>query len=370
MDLLRDSRMRPLIIVVVLFLVILVGAWIFSSLGGATSSLGYVELENKIANAAEEYFEDNEGKLPETLDEEVEVDVDTLISEEYMKSIDEYLKDEDSCSGKAIVRYTNLGYVYKGYLDCGNSYTTELFKDVLTKDVVTSGDGLYKLTQYNGDGQGEAHVFRGEIVKNYVKIGEDVWNVVKVDSSGDIMIISTNNKEAYVWDDRYNIQTDDNRGINDFSVSRIKDTLSKMADSVDQYVELKKMITAKTICIGTRGKSTIGNSGSVECSKTLDGQYFSLLPVYDFMTVSLDENCSTTMELSCSNYNYLNANTYPWWTLTGNSEKTNQVYYYDPSYAGLSYANSSRRLRIVAYLDSTTVYVSGTGTAEDPYIVK
>jgi len=188
MDLLRDKRMRPIIIVVVAFFVILLVVWLTSNIGGLSGELSYEAFENKVSDAAESYFDDNEDKLPKVLDEEAEVDIDDLVDDGYLKSIDKYLGEDSSCSGKAVVRYTNVGHAYHSYLDCGSDYETPLFKDTLIKTVVTEGGGLYKLSQYNEGSEGEAYVFRGELVNNYVQIGEDVWFVVKVDNSGDIMI--------------------------------------------------------------------------------------------------------------------------------------------------------------------------------------
>lgn len=364
-DMLKEKKLlAPLIVVIVLVLAVI----LLSSLSGGSSSFSYENLEEKIKSAVEEYFKDNSSLLPVKLDEQVEIDVETLVSGGYMKGVNSYIKGS-SCSGKGIVTYTNSGYVYKAFLDCGSDYVTTFLADVITGDVVSSGDGVYKVIQYNGTGRDASYVFRGENVNNYVSIGNELWRVVKVDSGNNVMIISDKvTSESYVWDDRYNIDADNYRGINNFKVSRIKDTLKSFENSVDMYVDLKKLIVPKSYCIGSRSDDRAGVSGSDECSEVIEGEYFSLLSVYDYMNASLDSNCKKTTDESCSNYNYLN-NSYSFWLLTGNKENTSRVYYASGS-INSSYADANRKIRIVAYLGSNTIYVSGTGSSVDPYIVR
>ena len=87
------------------------------------------------------------------------------------------------------------------------------------------------------------------------------------------------------------------------------------------------------------------------------------------MNASLDENCTHAESESCYNYNYLSESGNGWWTVTGVADNSQDVYYVANSMMD-TYANSTKSARLYAHLDSNVTYVSGTGTYDDPYILK
>ena len=88
------------------------------------------------------------------------------------------------------------------------------------------------------------------------------------------------------------------------------------------------------------------------------------------MNASLDVNCTETTSRSCQNYNYLTDTKNSWWTLTPVAENTHRVYKFSYGYLASSSLTNDSRVRAVLYLSENVIYAGGTGTLEEPYIVK
>ena len=61
-----------------------------------------LEVEDIMKKAAIKYFKDNKNKLPKNTREIVEIHANVLVTNKYMKSLDQYIKDE-TCTGKVLV---------------------------------------------------------------------------------------------------------------------------------------------------------------------------------------------------------------------------------------------------------------------------
>ena len=352
-------------VIVVLIIVLL----LFAS--GGSKNLSYSEIEERIVTSGKSYYEDNEDKLPTEGD--VELNISTLVSEGYMNELSTYTDNGDSCSGKLIVTKTPNDYSYYAYLDCGNEYTTSLFSEYLKKDVVTNGPGLYEMEQVvpGSDETSSVYIYRGDNVNNYIKVGDYLWQVVKILDNGEIVALGDSSLLRATWDDRYNIDTNYYNGINDYEISRIREFInSDVIEPTDMFVNIKGLITPHTACVANRTKDDTSRDGSTECSKTLENEYFSLLPIYDYMNASLDENCQKVLNDSCSNYNYLSSSSdSSWWLATGVGDDTESVYYVDGKIE-TSYGSYNRSGRLMVHLNKYVSYVSGSGTVDDPYVIK
>lgn len=352
-------------VIIVLIIVLMLFA------GGGSKKLDYSKIEDKIIAAGENYYSDHEDKLPKSGTESM--DVATLVAEGYINELSRYTAKDVSCSGKLHVTKTPSGYSYRSSLNCGDTYTTKNLKSAVMDNLVTSGNGLYETEQVdpnNTNSSQKVYVFRGDNVSNYVKIGDYLWEIVKVYENGEVAVLGDPELLRTSWDNRYNVDTKTYRGINDYAVSRMRDTIiAEVINDVDGYLNIKKFITTHTACIGKRNLSDTSKDGSIECSKTLTDQYFSLLPVYDFMNASLDGNCTKALDDSCFNYNYLSSLYRQWWTGTGVGDNTQDVYYLDTSLK-TDFASHTNGVRLYAHLEANTIYVSGNGTKEEPYIVK
>ena len=96
----------------------------------------------------------------------------------------------------------------------------------------------------------------------------------------------------------------------------------------------------------------------------------SLLPVYDYINASLDTNCKKISDQACTNYNYLSTYSSSWWFITASKEKSYLVYKSSSDGIRTSSAYNSGRFRMIAVLDGKTIISGGSGTEDDPYVLK
>ena len=212
------------------------------------------------------------------------------------------------------------------------------------------------------------YIFKGEYPNNYVKFDDKTWRILKINRDGSIKLISAEKKLTKdVWDDRYNIEKSNNVGINNFSVSRILETLQKMYNE-DTAVSKKnkKSLVKQAWCIDKLSDQTTSKSDFNTCTDTYDNLYVGLINVIEVIEPSLDENCTTIYSESCTNYNYLyEINT--GWTLNTSSENTYKVF--SSGYASISIKNASANsiIRPVINVNSNILYKKGNGTKDTPY---
>lgn len=360
---------------IVLLLIVL---WLISIFGG--KKLSYEQVEEKIVAAAEKYYKDNPTMLPAT-DGDYSLSYQTLVDNNYIKPLSELLKDGANCSAEVTVNAQNSAYSYIAFLNCPGNYETKELRNIITSTVVSSGDGLY-----NNNG---IYYYKGENVNNYIIIGMSgnekkeksvTGRIMSVESDGTIKVrLDTKTENTYVWDNRYNETKSSNDGYNIFEKSRIKDTLKSLetenkdiSDTLILSNKVKSKLVSKNLCIGVRKENDTTKDGSSECSVLSKDTYlFSLMTPYEYMRASMDENCKTLNDLSCSNYNYLaNYDQGSEWLLTATDQNNYKAYSYTGSSLNLSKTSTFKRLRFIVSLNKHTFYKSGTGTSIDPYIIK
>lgn len=346
---------------VILIVVILL---IYNAIFGKTS---YKDIESKLLNAAKKYYSENASLLPKSELEEVTTTDAALTSAGYLKSMGELTKKMDgvTCTANIVVSYAGGEYRYTPLLNCGSAYTTKTLTSYITDNVekVYTGSGLYDL---NGE-----LVYRGENPNNYIKFADNLWRIVKIENDQAVMILDKKN-ERMVWDDRFNTDRDRSDGINDYTVSRIYEEITKIyEENTLVNKNNKNLLAIHPLYLGKRYESDMGNDGSIEKATFMEKQYIGLLPLYDYINASIDTNCNSALTTSCTNYNYLNHFDYNWWTITGDASNSYKVYRIssDGEIESIR-ANSYGYLRPVIYLAKDAVYVKGTGTEADPYIIK
>lgn len=365
-----------------IILIIVVAVIIVSLTSGG--SISYDKIEEKLTTAAKDYYKDNNGSLPKEIGESVEVDASKLSSAGYIKDISDYAEDGVTCSGKVYVTKTSAGYDYATILDCGKNYKTSFLVDKLLENVVTSGNGLYSMEDVvvtgatlgvDEDGYDlssnelmRGYIYRGDKVDNYIKFGESLYRIIKIDGNNDFVVSSSVKQTSVVFDNRYNSESTQTTGINDYTVSRIYDSLIENYGTLSEKGFIKRKGITKNVCIAPRNVDDIATDGSIECSKVLKDQFYSLIPVFDIMNASLAEQCDTLSNKECMNYNYLITNS-GYWTLTP-SDKNSYTAYKVSSGIISAKTNTNAPMKHVYYLTNKLVYVSGSGTKADPYIIK
>ncbi len=337
-------------------------------------SYKYEDIENILEKAAIAYFKENDSYLPVNDGDIVEVDSSNLVQTGKMRDLSEYTPYGVLCSATVQVEKSGTEYLYTPYLNCGDQYTTIDFSKKITQDsnnIVTEGYGLYSM---NGE-----YVYRGETVNNYVKLGEQLWRIVKINSNNNAVLIHDTGitYETQAWDDRYNETSKFKSGINQYSNSRIYEYLvnaytSPTKNAVEFLLtdEDKAKIVSYNLCIGKRSVNSEGNQNTEECSSVLRDQKYGLLTLSEYMAASVDSSCKTATSPSCINYNYL-VTKYDWWLAT--ASKDDNVKVFKVKFGGkisLEDANNIGIVRPVIYLNSRVLYKSGSGTLADPYIIR
>lgn len=337
-----------LLSIVVLIIIIVVIAVIAGNVGSKVT-------EASLEKAAQSYLEKNPSMYPQDKYATTTVSISTLVNAGYISS------KSDGASCPSYVTIINMGstYGYSATLKCGTEKTNTLLSK-LTLNQVTSGDGLYNL---NGK-----YVFRGENPNNYVQFAESKWRIIGIDEYNNIKMIYSDivTSDYYIkWDDRYNEETNDSKGINNFDVSRLKEFLDSYIDNNITLFTAKRMmkLSKHSVCTGK-----INETDTNVCSSNVDNLYVSTITAQDYINASLDSNCSITNSVSCQNYNYLNKKL---WTITAYKDNTYSAYYVDDDEGlvqGITYM--TRATLPVISLRSDTLYVSGSGTYADPFMIK
>jgi len=352
------------IFIISIIIIILGGALLYNKVLYKKS---YTEVETIMLNAAKSHYQKNKEKLPQNINDSITITVETLIKNEEMDTITSYTKDKNTtCEGKVNITNINGNYRYTPILNCNDSHQTITLTEYINKNVniVTEGNGLYN--------QNNTLVYRGDTIDNYLKLNNKIYRIVKF-VDGHPVIILTDISENVEWDNRYNIENDTNSGINDYEVSRIKNYLDNLYNDNSENALLsedtKLLITRYNLPIGRRCNDDTDKTGKLENAAILTDQYIGLLPVSDFLNASLDKNCTNTTSKSCANYNYLNKYKYTWWTTTANSKNSFKVYTIN-DIASTSQASNNAYVRPVFYLAKDTIYVSGNGSKNNPFIIK
>lgn len=326
----------------------------------------YSSVEDKVLQAAKKYYSDNANLLPKNINDEVSINSTTLTSGDYLKSLDELVPDKNvNCTATVTVTKISDSYRYVSKLKCGEKYETKAIADYIksNENTVISGQGLYEM---NGD-----LVYRGDNPNNNVSFAGKKWNIVKIEN-GQLELILSEKLTRVTWDDRFNIERNQDDGINNYSVSRANDYLTNLYNS-DELIKGndKLVVAAHNLYIGKRSADVSYNDGSIEKSEIMENKYIGLLPLFDYINASLDSDCLSASTQSCANYNYLGSFGYNWWTMTGDSDTTHKVYRINTDgKISLSRASTTVYARPVIYLAKDAVYVKGNGTTSNPYVVK
>lgn len=353
-NLLENKMFKVFIGMILLIILIIVIAIVLVS--GKNKTLS----EQDLINAAQSYYQKNPALLPKENYDSVTIQLSTLVSNGYISSD----KNGGICPAYVMVTNMNGTYSYTPFIKCNdNNNTTTSLMSKITASMTNTGSGLY-----NNNGK---FIFKGENPNNYVRFGESLWRIIGLDENNNIkMIYSDIYIDYYEWDNRYNKDVNEDKGINEFigsEKSRIKEYLDSFFSNelnIEKYTAARLTRTAKfNTCIG---KYDI-NTGSINiCSETINSR-IATLTIDDYISASLDTSCNINNTVNCRNYNFLNQDG---WTINANSTNSYQAYFIDKDKGLLSVDTYIRgAVRPVIALRNDVTYVSGSGTQLDPYMI-
>ncbi len=355
----------------------------------------YSKAEERLIDATKDYIKDNPEVAPKEGNPVIIAETE-LVQKGYLKEMSEAYQGEFSCNDIFVeVYYIDKDlYSYVPHMDCGAEGSNIKLSSKVIKDNeygVVSGTGMYGLTSngfvtdennlYGMSGSSDlSYVFRGgqeDLLKNYVLLGNMLWRIVEIDKNDNMLLIYSINLDGNEpWDTRFNIELDEDVGINDYIREGLKSDIYQTLESFyagkadlrgnqEFSYLIRTMTVPMDVCIGKRSLEDEGYDGSIECNEKIEDQNTTLLPAYMFMRASLDENCKTVVSESCQNYNYL-SKMGRYWMVTTNTDKSNMCYVAD-DVGTLLQCERNSGVKPLILLSSNALYQSGSGTVTDPY---
>ncbi len=362
MGFIRDNILKFVIIFVVIIVSIVIFSFIFSN---KTVVNSYSSMEEKMRDAAVSYTKSNKDLLPKNEDEVKDIKLDTLVNNKKIKEL-KALEDENvMCTGYVSIFVKDNKYVYRPYLKCGKYYETQTISNYIRQNVnvVNQEDGLYTY--------GDKLVYRGEDPNNYISLSNRLYRIIEVTEDNDLKLISTVSYDNNIlWDDRYNSEKNNYYGINDFSKSRLKDSLEDIYTSEFFTDSDREKIISHDLCVGKRALNDYSIDGLSECSTIYNNLHVSMIQVNEYMRASISEKCTSSNSPECVNYNYFSNINSSLRTINAVSDNTYQVYYVSDGVASTTRAYNSFRVYPVIYLDKNVLYKSGNGSFDTPYTVR
>ncbi|MEG0266069.1 MAG: hypothetical protein RRY22_01095 [Bacilli bacterium] len=227
-----------------------------------------------------------------------------------------------------------LIYYYK--IENPNTKNIKTLKKLvlLEKNIVKSGDGLYK--------EKKGYYYKGKKINNYLKYSGRLFRIVSISNEGDIKLITEDSQTSLVW------------GYNqDYQNSYIKSWLNNDGNAVKSFKA--SLDNTSEILIPNKTCIDLIDASNITC-KTIDNDYVGLLSVEEYDKAG-DEN------------SYLNIGKYFW---TSNKDKNGNVWYIyskgnvnNSSNSGL--VHHSYGVRPTIMINGNISNFKGEGTKENPY---
>lgn len=336
-----------------IILILVVSMMILSS---CTKKSDYSNIEKKLVTAAENYISDEKATISDG-SQLILSDTD-LANEGYIKPMTDLTND--TCSGYVTIMNNGGQMNYLPELNCSNYETNNLKNQIISDSLTSNGDGLYAL-----DGE---YVFRGKKPNNHLEFGGQDWYILKIDANGNLRLISTDPSNQVVqWDNKYNEDTKYTSGENVYIQSDIYDYLNNKFEGYKD--KTKQHMIPYDVCTGTRVRTNIVKSSTIDCAQTVK-QYVGLLTPTDYANASYDKDCTDLLKGSCINFNYLYENIEETWTAIAISDSTFETILYTAGTFIATPAREAHKYYLVISISGNELYTKGSGTEEDPYIIK
>ena len=285
--------------------------------------------------------------------------------------------------------------------------------DILKKNVVTDGDGLYIDSTVEG-----RYIYKGGKPNNYIKLGDDLYRIISLEKDGTIKVIKQESIGEMPWDEygaRYSTNSDDfctrewgckSWGSNTTTLDsngnkvtqmplEVNGTLKNLPDkeaTLNTYLnndfynglsdDVKSLIVEGTWNVGATNvrQTNLSESIKEESSYKWKGKV-ALMNATDYVKASTNSACSSVKDYSyagtssCYNnssaHNYLYLNDSPWLLSTYSTSAANYIFFVNGAggfYSDNGAFGTGSDVRPAFYLSSETT-LNGEGTETNPYTV-
>ncbi len=287
--------------------------------------------------------------------------------------------------------------------------------DILKKNVVTDGDGLYIDSTVEG-----RYIYKGGKPNNYIKLGDDLYRIISLEKDGTIKVIKQESIGEMPWDEygaRYSTNSDDfctnpygckawgsNTTTLDSNGNKVTQmswevngTLKNLPDkeaTLNTYLnddfynslsdDIKSLVVEKTWNIGPTAYNQTNLSESIKEESTYKWKgKVALMNATDYVKSSTNSVCSNVQDFisiyaggknkDCytdnSSHNYLFDGT---WTVSPYDDSGPTFVFtaapYSTGYLMGDNAHNSYGVRPAFYLSSETT-LNGEGTESNPYTI-
>ena len=277
--------------------------------------------------------------------------------------------------------------------------TSNTAAEMLKAKVVTSGDGLYADSTEAG-----RYIYRGASPDNYIKLGDDMYRIIAVESDNTLKVIYNGIIESKEFDSAgyrdndaggtYCAQADgygcnawaksDNFVNGDYSGTVLKDAELNTYLNNDWYNTLNygNLITSHTWNVGSvnDGETNLQTSVNEEKKYTWSGK-IGLMNITDYVKASTNSACTSVNAYTSNSSCYNNSATHNWiykdiatdsealWTIAPIVGPPFIVFLVNSDDSTLSYdtAYVAYGVAPVFFLNSN-ITLSGTGTLNNPYM--
>lgn len=196
--------------------------------------------------------------------------------------------------------------------------------------LVYEGNGAYRI---NGN-----TIYKGENVDNYVSFSNMLWRIIKIKSDNTIVMMLDDYINILPWNEEYTAFTK-------------SDIFNYLNDIFIKSFNTEKLAKT-TIC-----EDDINSMTTISCSKMNLDNYISLLDISDYVNSIVDDKT------------FLSKEDEKIW-LANSSSAANKAWHTSSNTITLSKPNINYLVKPVVTLANNNVLLSGTGTKENPYIVK
>lgn len=187
----------------------------------------------------------------------------------------------------------------------------------------------------------DGYIFKGKTEQNYVLFANRLYRIMKINEDNSVKIVSNNNEGVLNWGEDSNYQN-----------SNITTWLST-GENPNSGIYQKTIPGETALLTKTEWCEGILHENSVKCDKK-EESYFSLLTLDDYIA-------------SYGQKGYLYNHQYSW--LMGKNETDDNLYISDEGSVEEATVYQGYGVRAVMTLKANIKIISGTGTAQDPYII-
>lgn len=253
-------------------------------------------------------------------------------------------------------------------------------KNPVTKigeEAATTDEGLIETT----DDFGPSYYFRGNVLNNYVSLGNLMWRIVKINGDGTVKLVLDDYLELaqYMYEVSSDLSLENKLEIINTKVySYLNEFYESNLFDYDQIIsnhkfciednETKYDEKTKTTYYQGYARATSDFNPLYSCFGSQYQNKIGLMTVDEVLLAGANKNTDNK-----DFYLYTPDKTYSWWTLTPASSTNTEVTYFSISNTGkLLYTDVGSNYRGVKPVINLIkkVVVNGIGTKENPYTIK